>query len=487
MVLPKGIVVNSADIYAEVASYPTVPPEKIWEYWHVYTTTFRKLIDPTAHRLENFWWHVWGSDRRFLSGAILARLFEEISTGPSIVDARSLDGFANVLEALQQDSLGRSNVSAAITDDPPLKPLSSSSSKPPPPHPILKKSRGPSSSGPRPTARFVSPQESADEKGEFEPNLNSLDRVSGESSCHSPTSPLPKEKSESLKTPEKRKETLFGNNRYAASSSISKRRHYNTRRSGSQSSGGSAEVPSMILKSPNGLQVSKRHVKMTNLETSMKSKANDAVKPGEKAIGKRGIENTTTTSSFMYPSKAEYQKEISIKASQNLGGFPVPRDKYRTRPDLFEFNRSYFPGLDQMLSHSQPVRDINLNDSRLPSTCAMSMERSISDREAQRISHGKGHAPLRGLSSSTTTTTFSSVAAQGTFQFDQASIPVVPKACEEEENEAGMDGSLRVTAILGSRFTPTAPNPTPDVEMGRTKSQLNFLLEEGKSRLPGND
>jgi hypothetical protein len=34
MLLPKGIMVNTSDIYKEVASYPVVPPEKIWEYWH---------------------------------------------------------------------------------------------------------------------------------------------------------------------------------------------------------------------------------------------------------------------------------------------------------------------------------------------------------------------------------------------------------------------------------------------------------------------
>jgi hypothetical protein len=34
MLLPKGLVVNTEDIYKEVASYPVVPPEKIWEYWH---------------------------------------------------------------------------------------------------------------------------------------------------------------------------------------------------------------------------------------------------------------------------------------------------------------------------------------------------------------------------------------------------------------------------------------------------------------------
>jgi hypothetical protein len=52
----------------------------------VYTTTFRRLFDPSAFRLENFWWHVWGSERlRNLSGAALARLFEEFSNGPTFV------------------------------------------------------------------------------------------------------------------------------------------------------------------------------------------------------------------------------------------------------------------------------------------------------------------------------------------------------------------------------------------------------------------
>lgn len=49
----------------------------------VYTTTFRRRFDPSAYRLENFWWHVWGSDKRNLSGPALARLFEELSNGPT--------------------------------------------------------------------------------------------------------------------------------------------------------------------------------------------------------------------------------------------------------------------------------------------------------------------------------------------------------------------------------------------------------------------
>lgn len=56
----------------------------------VYTTTFRRLCDPTAYRLENFWWHVWGSDRRHLSGPALAKLFEEFSKGETFVPLRSV-------------------------------------------------------------------------------------------------------------------------------------------------------------------------------------------------------------------------------------------------------------------------------------------------------------------------------------------------------------------------------------------------------------
>jgi hypothetical protein len=53
--------------------------------WPVYTNTSRKLVDPTSYRLENFWWHVLGSDRKNLSGKALAKLYEDISTGPTFV------------------------------------------------------------------------------------------------------------------------------------------------------------------------------------------------------------------------------------------------------------------------------------------------------------------------------------------------------------------------------------------------------------------
>ncbi|KAG6019079.1 hypothetical protein E4U41_003409 [Claviceps citrina] len=160
MILPKGIVINSTSIYREVASYPNVPAAKICQFWHVYTTTNKKLEDPTARRLENFWWQVWGSDRRHLSGRALARIYETISLGPTFVP---LHGPPNRWEGPDVD---RSEPLRVKSNDLKVQSLSSSASKPPPSHPILKKARSPFATGRRPTARFASPPELDDDRKE---------------------------------------------------------------------------------------------------------------------------------------------------------------------------------------------------------------------------------------------------------------------------------------------------------------------------------
>jgi hypothetical protein len=33
-ILPEGFFRTADDVYQEVASYPVVPPEKVYEYWH---------------------------------------------------------------------------------------------------------------------------------------------------------------------------------------------------------------------------------------------------------------------------------------------------------------------------------------------------------------------------------------------------------------------------------------------------------------------
>lgn len=51
MILPKGIVTNSKNIYKEVAGFPLVPPEKVWKYWHGKLITLTRL-EHSSHLLS---------------------------------------------------------------------------------------------------------------------------------------------------------------------------------------------------------------------------------------------------------------------------------------------------------------------------------------------------------------------------------------------------------------------------------------------------
>ncbi|KAK3693961.1 hypothetical protein B0T22DRAFT_57009 [Podospora appendiculata] len=158
--LPSGLLETTKEIYAEVASYDVVPWQKIRQYWTVYTTTFKMLRDPTSQRLEHFWWHVWGSNRRFLSGPELAKLFEQVSLGPTFVRLRApvirIHGppiSPELLRRLEQGQIPERNPSKSNMKSP-----TPSASRPPPPHPILKKTSEHSTPETRPTARFAEPQ-----------------------------------------------------------------------------------------------------------------------------------------------------------------------------------------------------------------------------------------------------------------------------------------------------------------------------------------
>lgn len=111
MDLPKGLVGDDERIHAELAKLTTIPLDAVMQFWKgkaliarcvtcrliqafrrpeadvplVYTTTNKQLYDPTARRLENFWWHVWGSNRRNLRPETIAAIWHHISFGPSFV------------------------------------------------------------------------------------------------------------------------------------------------------------------------------------------------------------------------------------------------------------------------------------------------------------------------------------------------------------------------------------------------------------------
>ncbi|KAK2032932.1 hypothetical protein LX32DRAFT_582028 [Colletotrichum zoysiae] len=293
MDLPKGLVKDDRRIYDDVASLTQpLPADFIIRMWRLYTTTNLKLVDPTARRLENLWWHVMGSDRCKLKAATVAKIWEHISYGPTFVP---LKGSPNRWEGPSTPRFNSQHESdpllsaqqmnqdiKMISEQSALKELSASSSRPPPPHPILKKTRGDSKSGPRPTARFVSPPESADEDYKTSEGTSSGSTAASGlemriSSIASPT----KSNKKKAPTPAKR----------FVASAANKRRPILPRRMSSQSSTGS-DVMAKDTGSANGTKhVGTYNVMPPHAEQSVTqgSTGSEEVEkpPSAKALGKR--------------------------------------------------------------------------------------------------------------------------------------------------------------------------------------------------------
>ncbi|KIL91933.1 hypothetical protein FAVG1_04337 [Fusarium avenaceum] len=485
MILPKGIVVNSSNIYKEVADFPLVPPDKVWEYWHVYTTTYKKLKDPTACRLENFWWHVWGSDRRFLKGSALAKLYEEISVGPTCVP---LKGPPNRWEAPDIHPLIKQILEAAegqVTPpipqpqgsrpskptDSALRTLSSSASKPPPTHPILKKARGPSSSGPRPTARFVSPHESADE--DEIPSSGSTAATASEAPVFVAASPkkmtiVPPQKLTSL-SPVANKKAIPSKKSTSVAEPI-------IREAGFGTSGGSRNA-ALQRPVPFSVHNSVGHDQPTFENNNGTVKGHLGM--SEKARGKQPAATARPAS----------RKEVAKDVIEEETRSSPPKD----RPRSIHREKGVLPQARSLINlSSHGSRRGSAASSR--STVGVGSLESGQSHEAPPISRSHSHggydqpklqsnirAP--GLFTEATSST-SNVAVAGTILdqsgFGTASEPGGIDHIRPEHHTIPIVPPQR--SILDARFTPTPPTTSASVPLGRTKSQLTLLLEREKGR-----
>ncbi|KAM4065138.1 hypothetical protein HRG_004524 [Hirsutella rhossiliensis] len=478
MILPKGIVINTTNIYDEVASYSTVPADKVWEYWHVYTTTNKRLEDPTARRLENFWWHVWGSDRRFLSGRALARIYEDISVGPTIAP---LQGPPNrwegpnaplvtrqlVLAHLSQERIAQQN---RISSPPTTKPSDASAeslscsttSKPVAPHPILKKSRGPSSSGPRPTARFASPPESADEADKD---------VDFPSSGSTATTGL-----EMPLKPSKKKPTTAGK-KFVVASAAARRRPLLPRKTSPQSpiqttmASRDANFSTGSRAAGPPRPVSPMPERSSNLtgHDSEDAKESSARLPGPsaKALGKRPA---------LPPRAMSERGGIASRQSLQSSSLAVLGAMGREKASLPRVQSYLGDGL-----HPKPPRAFSETTGLAGSSAVEpppAMERSQSHNGYGRYSEARGST--QGLFTGATAS-MTNVAAQGTI-IDQAGSLPVSSVLGSSLNEPLFPTPPLASSLLESRLTPTQPGSSASVPMGRTRSQLTLLLEREKAR-----
>ncbi|KAI3339702.1 hypothetical protein F4824DRAFT_454472 [Ustulina deusta] len=80
--LPQGLMGYKDSMYREIAKFNVVPIHWILKASSDSTTLSRKLTDPTARRLANFWTRVLGGNRRYLPGTVIAQLFKQICEEP---------------------------------------------------------------------------------------------------------------------------------------------------------------------------------------------------------------------------------------------------------------------------------------------------------------------------------------------------------------------------------------------------------------------
>ncbi|KAL2757815.1 hypothetical protein ACRALDRAFT_1054956 [Sodiomyces alcalophilus JCM 7366] len=534
MDLPKGIVEDDKRIYREVANLTHLPPEVIKTFWRVYTITNRQLYDPTARRLENFWWHVWGSDRRHLKAEVIAALWQHISYGPSFVP---LKGSPNRYEPPVDASSNRHELDERLDrllphiPEPPSKPpkqptlreLSASSSRPPPPHPILKKPRLNSKSGPRPTARFVSPPESEGEEtetiasgkqekkeedegdGEDEEkheaegendwedkptvkrNSSGRAEASGaegamrSSSTATATPNLPDRSIKKKTGPTKK---------FVVSTSAVKRRPQPSRRQSSHSSAGSSDHTTKGGSSAGSRFSGSQQESLTSnpeiasARTTPDSYATNGTPPlSAKALGKRPDVRPRVTSPLL--------RGQTVNRPQKQELLPPPLDVRPRRVDIQLPTPSSDPPRES-------PRQVNGSDDQAKASNEHGItERTPQHMEAPKMERASSHTEH----SQTRKTSFGRTSSYGLLSnataatSNVAAVGQVAKLTDEpdarfQEALGAMDGEdtqgpphMTRNPSTTSLLRPTMPSPTPSVPMARSRSHLALLLAREKERL----
>ncbi|KAG0645109.1 hypothetical protein D0Z07_9255 [Hyphodiscus hymeniophilus] len=494
-ILPKGVFKNAANVEGSIESVATQPLDldDIAKFWRVYTTTKRRLLDPTAERLENYWWRIWGSRRRELNGATIARLFAHISDGNSFVPLRgpaNRDEGTPPLDRTIRHGPGATSAttihSQSQTRPSPTSSSTTSKIPAPMPHPILKKTRGPSSTGPRPTARFISPHES---DAETAATTNSSNQSSSPNShvVVQPPSPDPQNPKSDKKT------TIAGGakkkGRIVASVSA-KKRPVITRRQSSQSStesaakveGQSVNQPSTGKTPPTFSQSSSGKGKApSRLQENFSTEHLATPAPRERPPSKSG-DPKPTSSRKPHPKNSGLNRSPEM-AAQGPGPSSGSRsaDTQRlpeagTSEGLLELRRTVIEESNECVKNSSINSPHQVSDEREGSRGRQTSLATISDSVYDADMTGIG---LKSAASIAPTL------ADATGQIDLGdSTPLVAQRTGSQGRNKGkgrgaQDMFAKRPLPLASK---TAASPIPDGSISKSKSQLTLLLQKDRDR-----
>ncbi|KAI1109435.1 hypothetical protein F5Y14DRAFT_27571 [Nemania sp. NC0429] len=472
-ILPKGIVLNRNAVYEEIAKYDIIPVEQILRACHVFSTTSRELYDPTARRLENFWTRVLGGDRRYLSGRVIAQLFKDISEEASFVKLRGPDNRyeppSPITSASKSDGVQATSVVSA--SKPKSKPTSSAKT----PHPILKKPRGPSASGPRPTARFVSPPEIGIDEGGVK-----------RSGATTPTTTVQSSNSGDLGNlttkEEKRKGQSYKSKKKAAAfvASSSRRRPGMPRRSSSQSSAVASDVGPKEADSLLGSKYDDSHSSVsTILERSEQQSAGT----------KKGTETTLSSKAAGKRPMTKPLVEETLSKTEPVQNSPIKQGSAEAKKqNLAQLGRERAENGTKMLSSSvQGDTQHHLHSKSSPFMARSSSDVGSTRPPSREVS--RSFVPSSSLMSSTLAKLDTSVIGQATiygFTENVHSQGSLAGSFEAGGNKETYDAVSQTSDFSGvsRQMTPTQPSNAATIPLGHSKSQLSLLLKRQAEKKP---
>ncbi|KAI1259538.1 hypothetical protein F5Y18DRAFT_293815 [Xylariaceae sp. FL1019] len=506
-ILPKGIVKNRPGIYNEIAADDVMPEKMIFQFLKVYATTSRRLYDPTARRLENFWTRILGGNLRRLPAGHIAALFKQCSDETStFVKLRGPD---NRYEPPSPEAEASSPKRDVISPERPPhhsdKAAATSRTKAGPSRtkatevlrPILKKPRGPSHSGPRPTARFVSPVESSmTEIGKAEAETALEDNTAGVSGKDkdSGSSTAKEDQKKGLHVRTKKKSTAF------VASSASRRRPAMPRRSSSQSSNAASEIEPK--EGTSSLGGSQSPVPTILEQSEQPSSSKSAEKEGVNTQG-------TKKRSEGQPNITDRGTKLSAKAAgkrpqkyQNVERAPAPEPqitsegpqviptdtKKRTSAIRNDKNEKITGSvLHRSSKESQKAANPDSKGSRDRSRPRVihNIDRSATDIGYKGSGFGEASRSIPRMSESYTQPKVdTSVVGQGTITGFTDNVFKEAKTTRRKEPDL-LSCSVSEAAESSrpaTQLSPTKPSDAEPIPLARSKSQLKLVLDRPGER-----
>lgn len=407
--------------------------------------------------------------------------------------------------------------------------LTPSSSRPPPAHPILKKPRGPSASGPRPTARFADVPESEDDVQRQSSDSQQAGSGSGASQSDSSAKKQAPTRSKSP-APKGEKKT---SKKFVASKAPGKRRPVLPRRQSSQSSAGSVASDSSskdgkfssinqisqqeFLKSPTegafpegqGSYRLPTHneepIPSSRTLKNQQAAESDPAKPTivrtspqpdpRSATKKTASKRTPSPLTRGYNMGGSSPKELQ-QSSKRAGKQPetLPPGRSANPLGIYDAAGPVASLQTDQATAEQPILTKPIEKSEQISNVGKEKQQKSSSphenaNSAPRMARTRSNESKRmsmepvpsSFFKSPSVVGMSKLAVKGGFDFE------VPRPRPSEDNlpPLGMlDPDIPKASVLDSKFSPTQPTPTaaPAPAMARSKSQLTLLLELDKER-----